>query len=143
MRRVLARFVHFRLPKGCLFVGLSPSKPKGAKSFLPHTWCDLSLASSLKHWQPFLGNQKFSLLWMITSDFPGFFTRVGLTEAETGAVPRWATASEELWRETTPKLIVGRRFRSIQRCFGRQRLAQERGKSGGSHISKAWIKSRI
>lgn len=34
---------------------------------------------------------------MITSDFPGLFTHVGLTEVETGvgAVPRWATAAEE------------------------------------------------
>lgn len=34
---------------------------------------------------------------MITSDFPGLFTHVGLTEVETGVgtVPQWATAAEE------------------------------------------------
>lgn len=38
---------------------------------------------------------------------------------------------------------MGRRFRLIERCFGRQRLAQERGKAGGSPISKAWNKPRM
>lgn len=37
IRRVLARFVHLGLPKVCLFVGVSPPKPKGTKSFLPYT----------------------------------------------------------------------------------------------------------
>lgn len=44
--------------------------------------------------------------------------------------------------EKNPKLIVGRRCRLTEGYFGRQRLAQEWGKSGGSPITKAWTEYR-